>query len=79
MLGGQGRFMQGCSRFANTVQGKCPEAVFWPGDISAYRFPAGLALLLPPGQPQITESQERLSWEALSGIIQSNLCPAQTP
>lgn len=29
--------------------------------------------------PQMTESQEPLSWEALSGIIQSKPCPAQTP
>lgn len=35
--------MLGCSPSANTVQGKCSEAVFWPGDISAYRLPAGLA------------------------------------
>lgn len=50
-LGGQDRFMLGCSPFANTVQGKWSEAVFWPGDISADRLPDGLALLLAHGQP----------------------------
>lgn len=50
VLGGQGGFVLDCSPFAKAVQGKCSKAVFWPGHISVYRLPAGLALLLAHGQ-----------------------------
>lgn len=41
VLGGQGRFMLGCSPSANTGQGKCSKAVFWQGTSQLTGFQLG--------------------------------------